>query len=397
MKRRMARLIRIALAVGIAGAMPAFAQSQRSTEGRFLTAVFDDTAAYSPTSLDVGTDGHIVVAATVPGASSVVSAALVTRFDGTGRKLWERSPAARADLVSTVLARSAPNGETIVLHDETPNDLPQLVLLRLGANGKEIWRRPLGSGTPSDLLVEADGAVIVSGSARHEKSTAFDALALRVTPDGKIAWRRQVAGEKADSGNTADLLRAIANKQYITGGFTDIVYANNAATASRGLLVKLGSDGQVVWKRMFGNGDSLTMVASIAVSGNDIFVITLTESTGGGQFLELSRVTSDGTVSWTRPLAGPPDQEINDVAIAPGGGLVLAGSEANGDSRSAVLISIDREGVEHQRVNYRGYKMHRLLAVRPYPAGGFALLFEGAGSASNTTLYLARVDATGRF
>ena len=91
------------------------------------------------------------------------------------------------------------------------------------------------------------------------------------------------------------------------------------------------------------------------------------------------------------------------IAAAVFQGILLLGAlrqgrrAGDGDSRAAVLIQLDRDGVERQRVNYRGYKMRRALAVRPYPTGGYAVLFEGAGSATDSTLYLARVDASGRF
>jgi hypothetical protein len=302
-----------------------------------------------------------------------------------------------------MIARAAPGGDTMVLHDESPGEQPQLVLLRLAVTGKELWRRSLGPGVPSDMLVEPDGAAIVSGSARREKGNAFDALILRVAADGKIAWRRQVAGDKQDGGNTADLLRFAgpgrSGGPYIAGGLADIAYADNfSVDASRGLLVKLGRSGQVAWRRTFGTGATLTMVAGLATRpGGDLFVVTLSETSSGGQFFELSHLQSDGTTLWSRPLPGPPGQEVNDIAAAPNGGLVLAGSEADGDSRAAVLLQLDRDGIERQRVNYRGYKVRRTLAVRPYPTGGYAVLFEGAGSAGDSTLYLARVDASGRF
>jgi hypothetical protein len=401
MKRGVSRMVRLGLPLVVVAAAllsaQAMGQSQRTAVGRFLTPVFDGDQIYSPTSLDVGADGHIVVAAVVPANPYTVSSTMVARFDGTGRKLWERNPTGRADLVSTMLARAAPGGDTMVLHDESPNEQPQLVLLRLAVSGKELWRRQLGPGAPSDLLVENDGAAVISGSAKREKGNAFDALVMRVTGDGKTAWRRQVPGDKPDGGNTADLLRSTAAKQYIAGGLADIAYADANVSASRGLLVKLGSDGQIQWRRSFGSGATLTMVSGIAGSGPDTFVLTLTESSGGAQFFELSRVQDNGNVSWTRPLPGPADQEINDIASGPNGGVVLAGSEPNGDSRVAVLIVLDQDGIERQRVNYRGYKMRRALSLHAYPTGGYAVLFEGASPSSDSTLYLARVDTNGRF
>ncbi len=397
----------LTLACALLAAQSSFGQAQRSSIGRFLTPVFDEESTYTPSSLDVGEDGHIVVAATVPGDLYTVATALVARFDGAGRKLWERSPTSRADLVSTMIARAAPGGDTMVLHDETPDDQPQLVLLRLAVTGKELWRRQLGAGAPSDLLVERDGAAIVSGSARRDKDKGkgkgFDALVMRVTPEGKVAWRRQIPGTRQDGGNTADLVRAAVTGQpggpYLVGGLADISFADsNAVESSRGLLAKLGSDGKILWQRSLGDEAGLTMVSGLVGMGaGDSYALSLSEGSGGAQFLQLSRIRPDGQVSWTRPLPGPADQEINDIARAPNGWLVLAGSEADGDGRVAVLVMLDGDGVERARVNYRGYKMRRTLMVRPYPTGGYAVLFEGAGSSSVGTLYLARVDAAGRF
>lgn len=393
----------IALACVLLAAPPTQAQAQRSSLGRFLTPVFDDDAGYTPSSLDVGEDGYIVVAATVPGDLATVSAALVARFDGAGRKLWERSPASRADLVSTMIARAAPGGDTMVLHDEAPDDQPQLVLLRLATSGKELWRRQLGPGAASDLLVERDGTALVSGSVRRDKDKGFDALVMRIKPDGTLAWRRQIASDKPDTGNTADLLRSAfagqAGGPYVVGGLADIAYGDgNTVQSSRGLLAGLGGDGTVQWRRSLGGDDGLTMVSGlVGMTGGKTYALSLTEGAGGAQFLQLSRVGPDGQIAWTRPLAGPSDQEVNDMARAPAGGLVLAGSEADGDSRAAVLVLLDGEGIERARVNYRSYRMRRALMVRPYPTGGYAVLFEGAGPSSGGTLYLARVDASGRF
>ena len=80
------------------------------------------------------------------------------------------------------------------------------------------------------------------------------------------------------------------------------------------------------------------------------------------------------------------------------GRIVMVGSEPAGDKRSAIFIEIDGEGVERQRVSYRGYKLARAISVRAHPLGGYAILFEGpAGSGFDFTAYLALTDATGRF
>ena len=124
----------------------------------------------------------------------------------------------------------------------------------------------------------------------------------------------------------------------------------------------------------------------------------LSETASGKQQLDLTRLSPDGKIMWTRPLAGVAGQEITDMTAQSDGRLVLVGSEPAGDKRSAIFIELDNEGIERQRVSYRGYKLARAVSVRVHPLGGYAILFEGpAGSGYDFTAYLALTDATGRF
>ena len=351
------------------------------------------------TSLEVAPNGHILLGALSPDGPHLDPGLRIARFDAAGKRLWERNPSPNAELVTTVIARAAAGG-TLVLHDETPKELPQLTLVKLDAGGATLWRRELGPGAASDLLVDADGSAVVSGSVAREKSGGIEALVMRVSPEGLPVWRRRFGGETADGGNSADMLRLTGNAPLV-GGLADIVYdEDDLVLASRGSAMKLRPDGQPAWRLFFGDGKTLTMVGGLAPGPvGDAYVLTLTEAAAASPFFELVRLRADGSVAWRRPLAGPADQEINDIVALPDGGLALAGSEPHGsDARVAVLILLDGEGIERARVNYRGYKMQRSLMLRRHPAGGFVLLFEGlAGSNADAVNYLARVDDEGRF
>lgn len=389
------------------GVAPAQQQSPQQTpqqtgapRGLFLIQPFDGVPL-TITSLDVAASGEIVLAALPAEGANDDLGMRVARFDAAGRRLWERNPAPKAEFVTSVVARATGLDHTLVAHDETPKEHTQLALVRLDGKGQTLWRRELGPGTVSDLATDGDAGAILSGSVAREKSGEIEALVMRVAGDGTPVWRRRFTGERRDGGNSAELLR-LAEGRALVGGLADIVYdQDDAVVSSRGMAMKLQADGQPLWRRFFGDGDSLAMVAGIAAGPmGDAYVLALSElPSGGGQFVELVRLWSEGSVAWRRPLAGPSGQEINDMAALPDGGLVLVGSEPQGqDMRAAVLIVLDGEGIERSRVNYRGYKMRRALMVRPHPAGGFVVLFEGpAGSRFDVTNYLARVDAQGRF
>jgi hypothetical protein len=367
----------------------------------FLVQPFDG-APLSVSALDVAGNGEILLTALPAEGSSADPGIRVARFDAAGRKLWERNPAPRSEFVSTALARAAGADHTLVLHDETPKDQSQLVLVRLDGKGQTLWRRELGPGAASDLAVDGDAGALISGSVPREKTGGIDALVMRVTADGAPVWRRRFSGERKDSGNSADLLR-LAGQTILVGGLADILYdkPDETVVASRGMAMRLQQDGQPAWRQFFGEDPSLSMVGGLAVGAlGDAYVLALTETPAtSAQFVELVRLRADGGIGWRRPLAGPASQEINDMTVLPDGSLALVGSELQSqDQRAAILLLLDSEGIERTRVNYRGYKMRRALMVKPHPAGGFAILFEGpAGSGFDVTNYLGRVDAQGRF
>ncbi len=390
------------IGIGMAGWLAAGAAiGQTQPKGLFLIQPFDG-APLSVSSLDVAANGDIVLAALPPEGSTADPGMRVARFDASGRRLWERNPAPKSEFVSTVIARAVGPDHTFAVFDETPKEQSQLALVRLDGKGQTLWRRELGPGAVSDLAVDGEAGAVVSGSVARDKTGEIEALVMRVSADGAPGWRRRLSGERKAGGNSADLLRLAPQAVTLVGGLADIAYdKDDTVLASRGVAIKLQADGQPVWRHFFGDGNTLTMVGGMAANSlGDAYVLALTETTANaGQFVELVRIRSDGSIAWRRPLAGPASQEINDMVILPNGGLALAGSEPQSqDLRAAILILLDGEGIERARVNYRGYKMRRALMLKAHPMGGFAILFEGpAGSGFDTTNYLARVDAQGRF
>jgi hypothetical protein len=391
-----------AAAVALAASL-VLAQAQPPAQPRqlFLVQPFEG-APLAISALDVAGNGEILLTALPAEGSTADPGIRVARFDAAGRKLWERNTAPRSEFVSTAIARAAGVDHTLVLFDETPKDQSQLALVRLDGKGQTVWRRELGPGAASDLAIDGDAGALVSGSVPREKAGGIDALVMRVTADGAPVWRRRFQGERKESGNSADLLR-LNGQTMLVGGLTDIVYdkPDQTVVASRGMAIRLQPDGQAAWRQVFGEESSLSMVGGLAAGAfGDAYVLALTETPATStQFVELVRLRADGSIAWRRPLAGPATQEINDMTVLPDGSLALVGSELQSqDQRAAILILLDGEGIERGRVNYRGYKMRRALIIKPHPAGGFAILFEGpAGSGFDTTNYLARVDAQGRF
>lgn len=399
------RFVLLVLVLGATALPPSPAAAQKAEQEpeqrAFLTIAFEGPALFTPTALDVAEDGTLTVAAIESGEPGPATELRVGRFDATGRRIWERNPAPRAEFATTVIARAGMADTTLVLHDETPGEVPQLAVIKLDARGRVLWRRPLGPGAASDLLPLSDGTVMIAGSNKGSRPNEIDALVMRLGEDGKPLWRQAFVGQRKDAGNSADILRRLADGAIAVGGLTDIVLSGDEqASASRGWIFALDGNGQQRWQQPLAEGGELSVLAGLTIAEDGaLFGLVAAETQpGGGQRYTLVKISPTGDIAWQRPIADYPDQEVNDLVALPDGTLVLAGSEPAGDVRAAFLAALDGEGKERWRVNYRGYKLRRAVAARPHPQGGIAVLFEGpAGSGYDTTAYLGLLGSNGRF
>ncbi len=150
-------------------------------------------------------------------------------------------------------------------------------LLRLNENGVLIWQKTYG-GTGEDEAFSvhqtSDGGYIVSG--------CFDGLVehawlLRLNGDGTIVWQKMYDSAGFDSCRVA---KQLPDGGYICAGFTDSESAGSIDT----WLMKLNSDGNVVWQKIYGGaGDDGAISMDQAIDGGYI-IAAITASYGAGSY-----------------------------------------------------------------------------------------------------------------
>lgn len=217
-----------------------------------------------------------------PGPSDWES--LVTRLDGSGAVIWQRSfarwltaggPTADGgavlmggDATGALLLRLAANGTVAwtTANDSGADPLPPFELAggRVAAVGRSVtlagrygvpvqvraadgtlaWRRVYAlSGTDSLAEVAepaADGGLLVAGS---HWSPGQVPLALRLAPDGSLRWALRLAGEAG----TATGASATADGGWLLAGI-----GNLGTTASRyAWVAKVDDAGQILWARRY--------------------------------------------------------------------------------------------------------------------------------------------------
>ena len=357
---------------------------QRSTEtwilplagpdrGALMGAIVDGTAI-----LAVGATRHMHMA---PYLGDV----LMVRTDVQGELVWERTWGGEGYEQAWSIAQAA-EGEFFVFGETDSYGAGDrdFFLLRIDAQGNEIWKRTYGTPLrewPFGMLPLADGDLLLYGRTQGEETNTEDQYAVRVSSQGEIVWEYNVPSRQNEiildalETDVGDLVLCVSRgedpmlvKLTATGGVVwqkhhelpGWQFGSSIAAAANGELlltgfkmVTAGSRHADVWiARMTAEGD-LISETSIGRPGEDDYAHSLLRLSDGtylvgglGRGLPLFKLDEDGSLLWERRLddnavyvAGEPVEMEGGEVIVPAMRQLVPGR-----SYDALLVKVDREG-----------------------------------------------------
>lgn len=122
----------------------------------------------------------------------------VLKVDAEGHEIWSRRYETTDNVIAAGGATTPDGGVVLLTHRlRFPIDDNDILLAKLDADGNEAWSRAWTDGDASgyDLIATRDGGYVISGMLANPADPALekgDALVLRVDADGNELWRRTV-------------------------------------------------------------------------------------------------------------------------------------------------------------------------------------------------------------
>jgi hypothetical protein len=292
-----------------------FSDAQTASDGRFTALGATGRLAGQESA---GTLPNIIASGTVaPGLDAVgdgfalateaktPDAALVRKYDASGSPVWTATPhAGQVDftepgpvLFSRAFGATDTGSGGVVATGlmqkvlEDTDDPFGAMLMRLDANGNEVWNRSFEPGSGNDA---EHGLDVVS------------------TSSGFL-----IAGVHTD----------------FTEGDPDPINA---------LLLGTSGD-QLSWSKTLG-GPGDDRLTDIKPAGNGSYVVAGEKSTGSGTDAWLLKVGAGGSIQWERTYGGAGDQAATGVVQTDQGNFTLAGETTRGGSTVPWLVHTNPEG-----------------------------------------------------
>jgi len=189
------------------------------------------------------------------------------------------------------------------------------------------------------ICATPDGGCVVAGFTTSAGEGAEDALLVRLTSDGELLWTRTFGGERPDM--------ALGVCATGDGGFALCGYTMSAGQGGSDLwVVRVDADGAALWTATAG-GPRNERGYAIGQSVDGTFTVIGTTTTTGGHYDSMVvRLTSDGQVMRSTQMGWSLTNVMEDFIMNADGGLVAVGygdsqrSEADG----VVVASFDELG-----------------------------------------------------
>jgi Secretion system C-terminal sorting domain len=222
-------------------------------------------------------------------------------------------------------------------------------VVKMAADGAIEWKKAYGGSNldwPRSMCVTSDGGYMLAGYTSSTNGQVSgnhgdkDAWLVKLNANGSIQWQKCVGGSSWDE---AWGVKQTQDGGYIMAGRTASADGDVAGTNGGTLdywIVKLSTNGNVLWSRTFGgsNEDTAWKVTETA-DGGFVLVGEANSSDGdmtgqhGNGDCGVIKVDSNGNVLWKRMLGGSGWDWAADVAPAADGGCLVVGNVTsnNGD------------------------------------------------------------------
>lgn len=202
--------------------------------------------------------------------------------------------------------------------------------------GNIIWRtqifHPICHNTVTDVLPLADGGYLITGFFANSSCSnpTYDSFVLKLDANGNQVWEQILGGNMNEELFT---IKALADGNFAAAGWTNSENGN-----ADYWLVKLTAKGDVVWKKRFGDSNDNYCYGMDVLPDGSFMMLGYTANT------ELVKVDADGNRLWTKTFGTSSGSSNYKIGNTVDGGLAFLASESVNGQLTSVLRKTDVDG-----------------------------------------------------
>jgi uncharacterized delta-60 repeat protein len=284
-------------------------------------------------------DGSVYIAGTATSFGPSWAGLFVVKFDSAGNLVWQRiSDGAAGNAVAV-----APDGSVYAAGTTPrPNQIGNfdIVVMKITAAGTLLWQRTYSAGEVVDprgrMAAGSDGSIVIAGAIQAASHRFVDiaALILKLTSDGALVFDKQFAGRASETGEGVAV--APDDTIYVAGTTTTFGAGDQDA-----FVLHLEPTGKKLLDAFTWGGTGFETGAGVAVNGGTLMLAATTTTAPPYSFLAASAKLSAprGTLAVVEGVLADVAGAVADPAA---GAITPNGSTTFSGNFEAALVRIAR-------------------------------------------------------
>ncbi len=317
-------------------------------------------------------DGGLVTAGRTESKGAGREDVWIVRVDGSGTLVWDRTFGGGAIDRARAIVETRDGGLAIAGATESKGEGEyDAWVIKLDADGALMWDHTFGGDATdwaSALVETRNGDLAVGAYTQATSDEEFDFWVLKLNSDGALLWDRTFGGAKIDWANA---IAELQDGSLAVAGHTESKGAGGADM----WLLKLDVQGNLLWDRTFGGvgRDFATAVGDTRDGG--LIVAGPIESESTKVDIRVVKLNTQGDVVWDHTFGGGDDDWVRAVMETKDGGHAAAGYRMSDDGGlyDAWVLKLDRNGALLWDQTYGSAANEWARALIELPDGSLAL------------------------
>lgn len=359
---------------------------------------------------------------------------LIAKFNNAGTLQWYKAYGGDGDEAAYSAEQTADGGYIVVgSSDSNEGEFTgqigghDIIILKLDSTGNITWQKRYG-GTDSDVLYSiiqtADGGYFGVGDSlsvdgnipgNYGAGASEDMIAVKLSSNGNIQWIKNYGTDEYDSAYA--IAEETSDGGFVFGGEADGASDDFPVSYDAGIvpdeigdwgILKVDSDGDVVWTNHYGGPqwDSLRSMVAISggyvafgmagVTGNDIL------TNNGDKDFAVLKINSSGVKQWFKTYGGTDYDEFDAGIATSDGGYAVVGRSYSNDldvgenngSDDGVLFKLDSSGDVSWHDVIGGSRMDNFNGLVQATDGGYMIAGQSESSDGDVLVHYGAIDTS---
>jgi hypothetical protein len=294
-------------------------------------------AAYSITKTG---DGGYILAGSTTSLGAGLSDFWLVKTDSSGTMNWNKTYGGTGDDIASAIIQAGDGFVILGMTSSFGAGGFDYWLVRVDSDNNILWNRTYG-GVADDfgtsVIKTSDGGYALTGWTNSFGSGGEDIWLVKTDGSGNMVWNKTYGSNYNDEAH--DLVQT-GDGGYLIAGDTSFASGNEDAC-----LLKVGSNGSMLWNRTFGGPALDTFLSIVQLNDGSIALSGCTASYGSGSNdAWLVKTDSTGTLQWNKTYGGPNDEQAYALINAVDGGFALAGQTTVDTQKYYWLAKTDSSG-----------------------------------------------------